>query len=135
MKKLMFLFVLSFGVILAGCSGAESEAETGDMNEMTAAELQEVVEGSGMDEGKTYIDVREEDEFSESHVAGFNNIPMDELMEDASQLPEDQEIIILCNTQNRSIQVGDSMVEQGYDASNITIVMGGISDYEGEKVE
>ncbi|WP_280771136.1 rhodanese-like domain-containing protein [Salipaludibacillus daqingensis] len=134
MKSLLFLLSITMMVLaVAGCS--DTNEATGDMNEMTAAELQEEVEGSGMDETVNYIDVREEDEFASSHIEGFENIPMGELMDDASQLPKDEEIVILCNTQNRSIQVGESMIEQGYDANNITIVMGGISDYEGEKVE
>jgi rhodanese-related sulfurtransferase len=133
MKHLLFLLtVLFIAAAAAGCG--DSDAETGDMNEMTSEELQAEVE-EGMEEDKFYLDVREEDEFAESHIQGFENIPMDEVMEDASMLPEDQEIVILCNTQNRSMQVGESMIEQGFDADNITIVMGGISSYEGDKVE
>jgi rhodanese-related sulfurtransferase len=133
MKHLLFLLtVLFIAAAAAGC--CDSDAETGDMNEMTSEELQAEVE-EGMEEDKFYLDVREEDEFAESHIQGFENIPMDEVMEDASMLPEDQEIVILCNTQNRSMQVGESMIEQGFDADNITIVMGGISSYEGDKVE
>ncbi|SES40262.1 rhodanese-like domain-containing protein [Salipaludibacillus aurantiacus] len=133
MKHLLILFTgLFIMAAAAGCS--DSDAETGDMNEMSAEELQAEVE-EGMEEDKFYVDVREEEEFAESHIQGFENIPMNEVMEDASMLPEDQEIVILCNTQNRSIQVGESMIEQGFDADNLTIVMGGISSYEGEKVE
>ncbi|MCE7792659.1 rhodanese-like domain-containing protein [Salipaludibacillus sp. CUR1] len=133
MKHLLILFTgLIIVAAAAGCS--DSDAETGDMNEMSAEELQAEVE-EGMEEDTFYLDVREEDEFAESHIQGFENIPMNEVMEDASMLPEDQEIVILCNTQNRSIQVGESMIEQGFDVDNLTIVMGGISSYEGEKVE
>ncbi|WP_416147948.1 rhodanese-like domain-containing protein [Salipaludibacillus sp. HK11] len=133
MKKLTFLLVLLLGIVLVGCSN--NDANTGNMNEMSSEDLQTHLEEDGMDEETYYIDVREEDEFAESHVAGFINIPMDDVIEDASILPEDQEILILCNTQNRSIQVGEAMIEQGFDASDISIVMGGIASYEGEKVE
>ncbi|PYZ91665.1 hypothetical protein CR194_18730 [Salipaludibacillus keqinensis] len=127
------LFLMLLVLLSVGCS--DTDAETGDMNEMTADELQSEIEEEGMDDEKYYLDVREEEEFAESHISGFTNIPMAEVMEDGSQLPEDQEIVILCNTQNRSIEVGESLVDQGFDPENLTIVMGGISSYEGEKEE
>jgi phage shock protein E len=53
----------------------------------------------------TIIDVREPNEFEANHVAGALNIPLDQLMQGASQLnnlSKDSNIIVYCRTGNRS---------------------------------
>lgn len=117
-------------LLLSACG---NEA-TGEMEEMSTDELEEHVE-SGYEDNWAYIDVREEDEFAERYIQGFDNIPMDDVMADPQFLENEEQIVILCNTQNRSIEVGESLQEQGFDSEDITIVMGGISDYSGETVE
>lgn len=42
------------------------------------------------------IDVRPEEEFKEGHIAGALNVPVDQLSERLSELPDDQEIVAYC---------------------------------------
>ncbi len=44
----------------------------------------------------TIIDVRPEEEFKEGHIAGALNIPVDQLLDKADELPADQEIVAYC---------------------------------------
>ncbi|NJP38630.1 rhodanese-like domain-containing protein [Alkalicoccus luteus] len=126
MKKLIYALPL---LLFAACGNDESA-----MEEMSTDELQEHIYEDGFDDEVLYLDVREEDEFAEKHISGFTNIPMNDVMEDPAIVGEDQEVIILCQTQNRSIEVGEHLIENGYDADHLTVVMGGIADYEGDTV-
>ena|SRR5690554_572461 len=126
MRKFLLFVTLSF--ILVGCSSNNDVA----VNTINSDGLLEQFEEHRLtEESKLYIDVRETDEFNESHIEGFTNYPMDGLLEDVSVLPKDKEIVILCNTQNRSFKVAEKLVEEGFDEDSITVVEGGISNWEG----
>lgn len=126
MRKFLLFIAMSF--LLIGCS---DDGANVDVNTITSDDLLTQYEENNLSDGKVYIDVREEDEFSESHIEGFENYPMDALLEDTSVLPKDKEIVILCNTQNRSFKVAEALVEEGFDKEKITVVEGGISNWDG----
>ncbi len=44
----------------------------------------------------TILDVRPEDEFAESHLPGAINIPLSQLKQRLTELPEDQEVVAYC---------------------------------------
>lgn len=126
MKK--WLFGLGMILVLAACG---NDDVLDGLNTMTSAELQTEVE-AGLDEDVQYVDVRETDEFSESAVPGFENIPMNDVMENPSLLDEDRDVVILCQTQNRSAEVAGSLIDAGFDEERVTVVEGGIADYDGD---
>lgn len=133
MKKWIALSIIIFllSISLIGCSSETSKAS--QLKEMSVTELLEKYETTGLDlEEVTYIDVREDDEFSERHIEGFEGIPKSIFECFIDDLSKEKEIVLICNTQNRSRAVGELLVEEyDFDPSKITIVVGGVSSWEG----
>lgn len=125
MKRLLIAFTTLF--TLAACGGT---ADLDGLNTMTASDLEAQTE-QGLDENVQYIDVRETDEFDEESIPGFENMPMDQVMDNPSMLSEDEDVVILCNTQNRSKEVAEALIDAGFDHDKVIVVEGGISDYNG----
>ena len=125
MKRL--LIALSGLFLLGACGGT---ADLDGLNTMTAADLEAQAE-AGLEDDVQYIDVRETDEFDEESIPGFENMPMALVMDNPSLLNEEEDVVILCNTQNRSKEVAEALIDAGFDHDRVTVVEGGISDYNG----
>jgi len=79
------------------------------------------------DEGAFMLDVRTLEEWEEYHVDGATLIPLDELEARVSEVPIHQEVIVICNSGNRS-QVGrDILLQAGH--TNVTSIAGGIQGW------
>ena len=99
MKKLMFLILAV--MLLTGCGQAkEAEQEAVYMN-ITAQEAKAV-----MDSREDYIilDVREQEEYDESHIPGAILIPYGQIPEKAEQLLQDKDqlLLVYCRSGRRS---------------------------------
>lgn len=68
-----------------------------------------------------YLDVREDAEFAAGHVPGAVHVPLGELPERASELP-DGPVHTLCRTGGRATKAARWLVEHGHDA---VVVEGG----------
>ena len=126
MKKLMFLILAV--MLLTGCGQAkEAEQEAVYMN-ITAQEAKAV-----MDSREDYIilDVREQEEYDESHIPGAILIPHGQIPEKAEQLLQDKDqlLLVYCRSGRRSKIAAESLVELGY--TNI-MEFGGIIDWPYE---
>jgi rhodanese-related sulfurtransferase len=75
--------------------------------------------------GAFLLDVREQSEWDEGHVEGAVLIPLGELSTRISELPTDQDILIICRSGNRSGQARDLLREAGM--MNTTSVSGGMN--------
>lgn len=134
---------LTGALALAACSSAPAESEDASMNasgsstapstsaytKITADEAQAM-----MDAGSpTIVDVRTAQEYSEGHVPGAINIPVENIGSDkpAELADTDADLIVYCRTGVRSKQASDKLVELGYQHVND---MGGIVDWTGDKV-
>ncbi len=71
-------------------------------------------------DGAFIVDVRDEDEFAEEHVAGAVNIPLPALRKDTSSLPKDRPVFAYCRVGQRGYYAVRFLRQQGYDARNIT---------------
>ncbi|GAA1881299.1 rhodanese-like domain-containing protein [Paeniglutamicibacter psychrophenolicus] len=69
--------------------------------------------------GALILDVREEYEWSEGHVAGAIHIPLGDLPVRYEELDPDEDTYIICRTGGRSAQAAAWLVSQGYTAFNI----------------
>ncbi|MBT3337531.1 MAG: rhodanese-like domain-containing protein [Anaerolineae bacterium] len=79
------------------------------------------------EEGTYMLDVRTPEEWVEYHVDGATLIPLDELEARVSEVPTGVEVIVICNSGNRS-QVGrDILLNAGY--SSVTSIAGGIQGW------
>lgn len=69
------------------------------------------------------IDVRTPEEFASGHIAGAVNIPVQELDQRLSEVPDDKEIVVYCRSGNRSATATQILTSSGYDG---VYDMGGI---------
>lgn len=69
------------------------------------------------------IDVREPWEYNSGHAKGAKNIPLGQLGKRASELPRDREILIICQSGNRSRSAAEFLQQQGI--TQVTNVSGG----------
>lgn len=75
-------------------------------------------------EGAFLLDVRQQSEWNEAHVNGAVLIPLDQLSSRISELPNDQDILIICRSGNRSAQARDLLRAAGL--ARTTSISGGI---------
>ncbi len=148
MKKVLCIISLLICIFLTACGDATSigiiggadgptsiiVAEKGEkaMYEQITAEEAKKIMDSG--EGHIILDVREQDEFDESHIPGAILIPYTEIENKAEEiLPgKDKQILVYCRSGRRSKIAAESLAKLGY--TNVK-EFGGIIDwpYEVEK--
>lgn len=82
-----------------------------------------------MRDGALMIDVRDDDEFAEMHVAGTVHIPLPDLEARLEEFPRDRQLLLFCRSGRRSGLAQDALVDRfGYrDVANVE---GGILAWE-----
>ncbi|NUQ39586.1 MAG: hypothetical protein HUU23_17740 [Caldilineales bacterium] len=70
------------------------------------------------------LDCREPWEVRQARVPGSLHIPMNDIPDRLHELEQDAAIVVICAHGNRSHGVAGFLIEQGFDASNLT---GGIA--------
>ena len=79
------------------------------------------------DSGAFILDVRQPEEWNEYHVPGSTLIPLAELASRVDELPQDQEIVIVCRSGNRSAQGRDILLGAGF--TQVTSMAGGLAQW------
>ncbi|NWG34000.1 MAG: rhodanese-like domain-containing protein [Chloroflexi bacterium] len=79
------------------------------------------------DEGAFILDVREPDEWVESHIPGATLIPLGELASRVNEVPREREIVVVCRSGNRSQQGRDILLAAGFE--QVTSMAGGIKEW------
>jgi rhodanese-related sulfurtransferase len=69
------------------------------------------------------VDVRQPDEFAESHIAGARLIPLGELPERVGELDKAAEIVVNCRGGARSARAVQFLMSQGF--TNVSNLVGG----------
>jgi rhodanese-related sulfurtransferase len=72
------------------------------------------------------LDVREADEWAAGHVPGATHIPLGQLGGRTEELPQDEEIYVICRTGMRSARVTQALNGAGWRALNVA---GGMRDW------
>ncbi|MER2108867.1 MAG: rhodanese-like domain-containing protein [Solibacillus sp.] len=93
---------------------------TKGVNTISTAELKNIIH----DKDKLFIDVRTQGEYKARGLKQFTNMP---LGSDFSKLPQDKEIVVICQSGMRSASACKQLKKLGY--TNITNVRGGMSAY------
>ncbi len=75
--------------------------------------------------GVRLIDVREQNEWDEAHVAGSELLPMSSINDWYADIDPDTEILVFCRSGGRSAQVAHALITQA-GFTNVTNVSGGI---------
>lgn len=78
-------------------------------------------------EGVTVLDVREPVEWHHGRIEGAVHIPLTDLPERIDELPEGQQLLVVCKLGGRSAQATAFLREKGFEAINLA---GGMIDWE-----
>lgn len=102
-----------------------------------AAQLSSVIDvhaaAQMRDEGAFILDVREPEEWVEYHIPGTTLIPLGQLESRLSELPKDQEIVVVCRSGNRSQTGRDILKGAGFD--QVTSMDGGLLGWQAAGYE
>jgi rhodanese-related sulfurtransferase len=79
------------------------------------------------EQGAFLLDVREPDEWEDYHVPNTTLIPLSQLQGRVSELPRDQEVVVICRSGNRSQEGRDILLQAGFE--NVTSMTGGVIDW------
>ncbi len=77
-------------------------------------------------DGVTVLDVREPVEWHHGHIEGALHIPLTQIPDRASELPTDQQLLVVCKVGGRSSQATAFLREKGLEAINLA---GGMVDW------
>lgn len=113
---LVILAVFGAGVVLMNNRPAATLTLPSEISVAQAAQLRE--------QGAFVLDVRQPEEWNELHVPGATLIPLDQLPNRVSEVPKDQEIMVICRSGNRSQAGRDILLQAGFE--KVTSVSGGI---------
>jgi rhodanese-related sulfurtransferase len=100
-----------------------------ELTEITAAEA---ITRAG--DGTWLIDVREQDEWDRGHSPLAHLVPMSQFSEHLAEVPQDQEVLVVCHAGGRSLRVTKALLDAGYDAVNVAGGMLAWSEAGGELV-
>ena len=79
--------------------------------------------------GAVLVDVREAGEFEQVHVPGATLIPLSEFAARYTEMPKDQEIVLMCAGGVRSAQAAQFAAGHGFKLTNLE---GGIQAWHAE---
>ena len=98
---------------------------------MTVAEITptEFVERRSRGESLTLLDVREDWELGVASVPDVVHIPMGEVADRLGELDRSREVVVLCRSGRRSLQVANFLQQNGFQAVNLA---GGILAWSRE---
>lgn len=71
-------------------------------------------------EGAFLLDVRDEDEFADSHAAGAVNIPLPQLRDRLTELPRGKTLHVYCGVGQRAYYAVRLLTQHGFDAHDIS---------------
>ena len=90
--------------------------------EITVDEAHEIYEAGGY-----LLDVRTQAEWDDYHIPGTTLIPLDELASRLDEVPQDQDIVVVCRSGNRSQEGRDILLDAGF--TQVTSMDGGVSTW------
>ena len=112
---------------------------------MQTIEIKEISSADGLknaQKGTIFVDVREPNELEQVsyQVKNIVNIPLSEFETLYTNLPKDQNLIMVCRAGRRSLTAASILINNGYDEDKIVNMNGGIIDwiskglpFEGDK--
>jgi len=98
-------------------------------NRITAAALAEQLAG---DEAPLVVDVRTPKEWSETHIAGSLNFPLNHLAERSGELPKDRTLVLHCRSGYRSSLAASMLQREGF--GDVLDLVGGFDAWEATRL-
>lgn len=78
--------------------------------------------------GAFILDVRQPEEWTDAHIPGSTLIPLGELENRMNELPQNQEIVVVCRSGNRSALGRDILKQAGFN--QVTSMAGGLNEWK-----
>jgi rhodanese-related sulfurtransferase len=75
-------------------------------------------------QGAFFLDVRTQQEWDQGHIAKSTLIPLDDLQDRLSELPRDQDIVVICRSGARSKEGAAILRQAGF--TRVTCMTGGL---------
>ncbi len=82
------------------------------------------------DSGAFILDVREPDEWVAGHIPDATLIPLAQLESRLNEVPQDQEVVVVCRSGNRSATARDILLQSGFD--QVASMAGGMNDWQAQ---
>jgi len=79
------------------------------------------------DQNAFILDVRQPEEWNEFHIPGATLIPLEDLQNRLSEVPQDQEIVVVCRSGNRSATGRDILRKAGL--TQVSSMAGGMNEW------
>ncbi len=118
---LVLVAILSLGI--SACSSAPAQVSEGVETLPAAISIHEAHEL--YQEGVFLLDVRTQEEWDDFHAPNTTLIPLDQLESRLAELPEDEPIVVVCRSGNRSQAGRDILLANGYEPA--TSMEGGLN--------
>ena len=118
----MVLAVAIYAATSALAAPGKTPALAKEVNVTQAAELR--------DQGAFVLDVREPDEWAAGHIPGATLIPLGQLASRLAELPQDQQIVVVCRSGNRSATGRDLLLDAGF--ADVTSMGGGMNAWASQ---
>lgn len=117
--------LLFFNISLASCKTQESKPAS--ITNVTADEVYKMLSSN-----KDYfiLDVRSKEEFDSGHIEGAYLIPVSELENRLTELPQDKPIIVYCRSGSRSTSAANILLGKGF--KEIFNMTGGITEWQSK---
>jgi rhodanese-related sulfurtransferase len=113
--------VLAVLIGLSSC--AVSPAAEGLAREVSITQAAELREA-----GVFVLDVRTQEEWNQVHIPGSTLIPLDQLQSRISEIPKDEDVLVVCRSGNRSASGRDILLQAGYPS--VTSMAGGVTQWQ-----
>lgn len=122
------LLLVLFGlVVLAVVAGVLLNQNRGAAAGTVPAEISVAQAADKQEAGAFILDVREPNEWADFHIPGATLIPLGQLESRLAELPQDQEIVVVCRSGNRSATGRDVLKNAGFE--NVTSMAGGMNEW------
>ena len=114
-------------VVAAGAYWFYQQSQAPAATSTMPAEIS-VLEAKGeRDQGAFILDVRTQEEWDAGHIPDATLIPLDQLQARAAEVPQDQRVVIVCRSGNRSAQARDILKQSGWTL--VTSMAGGLNQW------
>lgn len=97
-------------------------------NEISVAEA-----AAQREAGAFILDVREQDEWEQVHIPGATLISLQQLASRTAEVPQDQPVVVVCRSGNRSAQGRDILRQAGF--TQVTSMAGGMNEWQAAGYE
>ncbi|MEA4906255.1 MAG: rhodanese-like domain-containing protein [Anaerolineaceae bacterium] len=121
---LAVVLVAAAGLIVA-LSQPSTQAQGSLPDQVSVAQAAEL-----RDQGAFILDVRQPEEWQQVHIPGATLIPLGELPDRLDEVPQDQEVVVVCRSGNRSAQGRDILRSAGFE--QVTSMAGGVTQWQAQ---